>query len=333
MSDQTVVGDLDGSMQIALRNFFQLDVKLADANISPVKFTLLRNRAVIDSCIMPKGSCSFNLESYGNYAVIAEFSNGGSTKRIESKSFKFDGFGADPNERLTKKIAILGISRLALVVEQLLKLAADVEVTFFSTNPRHIGARFGSGIVKGFGEAELAGYEKWILMNGLSSGVAKRIDASGITFGVLSANLTSPLDEYLNLIPIGQLHALAHKFHLEKLNIGADFIVRYIRKRFGSVLPPSVDLSGARFAYGCISTVINKNAVIGKGVTIGQNVTIGGRNGLDPIIEDGVWIGAGAVVLGARIGANSTIGANAVVTKDLAAGSVVVAPKFRELTN
>jgi acetyltransferase-like isoleucine patch superfamily enzyme len=41
------------------------------------------------------------------------------------------------------------------------------------------------------------------------------------------------------------------------------------------------------------------------------------------IIEDNVWIGEGAVVLaGVRIGRNSIIGANAVVTKDVPADCV-----------
>lgn len=331
MGNSVAAENLTNRVELKLRNFFQLDVGVTDPPRTSVKFTLLRNRSVIDSFVSINGKCSFNLDSYGNYAVITEFSEAGAAKRIESETIKFDGFGADPNEKLTKRVAILGISRLALVVEQILKLAADIEVTFFSTNSKHIGAKFGSSTVLDFNEAEFAGYEKWILMNGLSADVANRIAMEHVEYGVLSATVTGPIEQYLNLIPIGQLHALAHKYQIGKLNMGAEFIVRYIRKRFGSVLPATVDLSGARFAYGCISTVINKNAVIGKDVTIGQNVTIGGRNGLDPVIEDGVWIGAGAVVLGAKIGANSTIGANAVVTKDLAPGSVVVAPKFREL--
>ena len=44
-----------------------------------------------------------------------------------------------------------------------------------------------------------------------------------------------------------------------------------------------------------------------------------------PRICDGVYLGAGAKVLGKlTIGAGATIGANAVVTKDVPAGAVVI---------
>jgi acetyltransferase-like isoleucine patch superfamily enzyme len=56
---------------------------------------------------------------------------------------------------------------------------------------------------------------------------------------------------------------------------------------------------------------------------------VGGRYSIEHeaksvIIEDGAWIAAGAVVLpGVKIGANATVAAGAVVTKDVAPGVVV----------
>ncbi|WP_404290824.1 serine O-acetyltransferase [Glutamicibacter arilaitensis] len=319
------------SLKMGIRNFFQLEVFVFGSIPKSGNFVLYRNRVAIDSATSSDGRYFYNLASYGNYYVTFEYVENGSKSIIKSDSLKFDGFGADPNEKLTRKVAVLGVSRLAFIVEELLKLSIGAEVTFVSSNPKHVGSIFGSGVVKDFRQIDVAEFDEWILMNGITNSVKRLLESSGVRHDMLSANMTGPIDGYLNLIPIGQIHALAHKYHLQKLDVGADFLVRYIRKRFGSVLPATVDLSGARFAYGCISTVINKNAIIGKNVTIGQNVTIGGRNGLDPSIGDGVWVGAGAVVLGAKIGANSTIGANAVVTKDLPPGSVVVTPKFREL--
>jgi len=58
-----------------------------------------------------------------------------------------------------------------------------------------------------------------------------------------------------------------------------------------------------------------------------QQVTIGvkgGNNDDAPYLEHGVDVGAGAKILGnIRIGANSIIGANAVVTGDVPANSIV----------
>lgn len=65
---------------------------------------------------------------------------------------------------------------------------------------------------------------------------------------------------------------------------------------------------------------------IGQNVTICQNVTIGQLDFTDihrtpdemPILEDGVIVFAGAVIAGrVRIGTKATVGANAVVTKDV----------------
>jgi len=60
---------------------------------------------------------------------------------------------------------------------------------------------------------------------------------------------------------------------------------------------------------------------------IGHQVTLGGRDltSAAPCLEDGVYVGAGAKVLGGvRIGRGATVGANAVVTKDVPPGMTVV---------
>jgi serine O-acetyltransferase len=73
--------------------------------------------------------------------------------------------------------------------------------------------------------------------------------------------------------------------------------------------------------------VIHRLAVLGEGLVIMQQVTIGARNVDDtaPVIEDNVFIGAGAKVLGGiRVGRHCTIGANAVVTRDIPPTSTVI---------
>lgn len=67
--------------------------------------------------------------------------------------------------------------------------------------------------------------------------------------------------------------------------------------------------------------VIHSKTRIGRRVTVMQQATLGGKDlGRDvaPVIEDDVYIGAGARVLGeVRVGRGAMIGANAVVTRDV----------------
>lgn len=73
--------------------------------------------------------------------------------------------------------------------------------------------------------------------------------------------------------------------------------------------------------------VIHGQTRIGQDVVIGHQVTLGGRDvsPAAPSVEDGVYIGAGAKILGGvTVGRGATVGANAVVTRDVPAGATVV---------
>src|SRR5216684_4030980 len=74
--------------------------------------------------------------------------------------------------------------------------------------------------------------------------------------------------------------------------------------------------------------VIDRHAVIGSRVTVMHQVTIGTKHPHDarsPVIEDNVFIGPGAKILGAvRVGRGATVGANAVVTRDVPSHCTVV---------
>jgi serine O-acetyltransferase len=81
--------------------------------------------------------------------------------------------------------------------------------------------------------------------------------------------------------------------------------------------------------------VIGETAEIGDDVTLYQGVTLGGvapsvnsaaQVGVKrhPTLEDGVIIGAGAMILGPiTVGANARVGSNAVVVKDVQPGTTV----------
>lgn len=72
--------------------------------------------------------------------------------------------------------------------------------------------------------------------------------------------------------------------------------------------------------------IIHQDAVIGKGCMIMQQVTIGQlADGAVPTIGNGVYIGAGAKILGGiSIGDNARIGANAVVLINVLPGKTAV---------
>jgi serine O-acetyltransferase len=110
----------------------------------------------------------------------------------------------------------------------------------------------------------------------------------------------------------------------------------------------SPDILLGHYSHGI---VINSNVVIGQRVKIWQNVTLtagrpprrGVTGGSSPgsaaqiIVEDGVKIGANAVIIAPRgeslrIGRGARIGAGTVVTHDVPAGATVVAPPARVLT-
>ncbi|MFD5826112.1 serine O-acetyltransferase [Lentzea sp. NPDC060358] len=99
--------------------------------------------------------------------------------------------------------------------------------------------------------------------------------------------------------------------------------------------------TGADFVPGCRvgpglrlehpgGVVFGAGAVLGRDGFVCQRVTLGERlgrrDGHDyPVVGDGVFIGAGATVLGGvTIGDHATIGAGAVVTGDVPAGATAV---------
>ena len=114
------------------------------------------------------------------------------------------------------------------------------------------------------------------------------------------------------------------------------FLGHYVRNHYGIELPAETRV-GRRFLIGHQGAiVVHPNARIGDDCVIRQGCTIGAveeRNVQEaPVLGNGVRMGAGAVVIGpVRIGDNARIGPNAVVTRSVAANSVLMAPPPREI--
>lgn len=70
--------------------------------------------------------------------------------------------------------------------------------------------------------------------------------------------------------------------------------------------------------------VINSGTIIGNNVILSQFLNIGTNHNTPAIIGDNVYVGPGVcIVEGVKIGCNSTIGAGAVVTKDIPENATV----------
>ena len=74
-----------------------------------------------------------------------------------------------------------------------------------------------------------------------------------------------------------------------------------------------------------VGVVINSAVRGGRNVWLESSVVIGDNRGGVPVIEDDVFVGSGAKIIGGlRIGRGARVGANAVVLKDVPAGATAV---------
>ena len=124
-------------------------------------------------------------------------------------------------------------------------------------------------------------------------------------------------------------HRLSHWLWTHGFRLAARWVSHAVRWLTGIEIHPGATIGPRFFIDHGMGVVIGETAEVGADVTLYHGVTLGGtslaKGKRHPTLEDRVVVGAGAKILGAiTIGADSRIGANAVVVKSVPSNSVVV---------
>jgi serine O-acetyltransferase len=126
-------------------------------------------------------------------------------------------------------------------------------------------------------------------------------------------------------------HRCAHWLYRHQLFFLARAVAEISRSATGIEIHPGATIGRRLVIDHGMGVVIGETAEIGDDCIIFHGVTLGGTK-FDPVkrhptVGNKVMIGTGAKVLGPiHLGNGCRIGANAVVTKDVDPGAVVVAP-------
>jgi serine O-acetyltransferase len=125
------------------------------------------------------------------------------------------------------------------------------------------------------------------------------------------------------------LHRVAHWLWTRRCHWLGRFVSHFSRFLTGIEIHPGAMVGRRFFIDHGMGVVIGETAAIGDDVTLYHGVTLGGtswnKGKRHPTLEDGVVVGAGAMVLGPiTVGANAKVGSNAVVVKDVPPGTTAV---------
>ena len=124
-------------------------------------------------------------------------------------------------------------------------------------------------------------------------------------------------------------HRLIHPLYRWGVPALPRVLSHVVRFFTGVEIHPGAQIGGGLFIDHGMAVVIGETTQIGDDCTLYQSVTLGGtslqRGKRHPTLEDGVVVGAGAIILGAIVvGANAKVAAGAVVVKSVPPNSVVV---------
>jgi serine O-acetyltransferase len=134
------------------------------------------------------------------------------------------------------------------------------------------------------------------------------------------------------------LHRLSHRLWRWNLKWLGRFTSHIARWLTGIEIHPGAVIGRRFFIDHGMGVVIGETAEIGDDVTLYHGVTLGGttwhRGKRHPTLGNGVVAGAGAKMLGPiHIGDNAKVGSNAVVVRDVPAGSTAVGIPARIIDN
>lgn len=124
-------------------------------------------------------------------------------------------------------------------------------------------------------------------------------------------------------------HRVSHALWRRRLRLLARTTSQLSRWLTGVEIHPGAKIGRRFFIDHGAGVVIGETAEVGDDVMLYHGVTLGGRTRdsgkRHPTLGDGVAVGAGAKILGpVTVGAGSVVGANAVVTRDAPARSILV---------
>lgn len=132
------------------------------------------------------------------------------------------------------------------------------------------------------------------------------------------------------------LHRLAHALWGTKLYFLGRLVSETARLLTGIEIHPAARIGRGLVIDHGMGLVIGETAIIGDDVLLYHGVTLGGtsRSGgkRHPTVESGAVVGAGAKILGdIVVGAGARVGANAVVTRDVAPNTTVAGVPARPI--
>lgn len=118
---------------------------------------------------------------------------------------------------------------------------------------------------------------------------------------------------------------MARWLHRSGLSFFAGALTRFASVFTGCIIGCSADVGPGLVILHSRGIVVHKSVKAGRNLVLGHAVTIGRRRGGTPIIGHNVYIGTGAVLMGAiNVGDRARIGANAVVIDDVPEDATVV---------